>query len=386
MKMNKLTILAIDDSPEILSIIKAILSKDYNIKLATNGETGLKIAHKLQPDLILLDVVMPGLSGYATCEALKNDPKTSHIPVIMVSAMTDVRDEVVGLQAGAIDYISKPISAAILSVRVHTHISLMLARRGLEQAHSKIAQEREHLEQIVLRMRNDNEFNSKNIQFASRSEGINSGDMVLSAYRPDGSHHVMLADFTGHGLPAAIGGPLVTYIFYTRTKENMPLSEILVELNSVLKKILPVNIFMATGAVELTADRKKMEMWNFGIEDILTLDSDKNWQTFSSKGFALGISDAPSLPSHYTLNVASEQFMYLLSDGVTEASDESNENEMFGMERLQSSLISNLDKKGTMEDILDIITQYATLETDYDDMTLLEINILQDDILQDEIP
>ena len=122
---SKPTILVIDDTPENLSLMQALLKEDYTLKGANNGERGLQIAlAQPQPDLILLDIMMPGIDGYEVCARLKNDPRTEYIPVIFLTARTEVQDVEQGFALGAVDYISKPISPPILLARVRTHLAL----------------------------------------------------------------------------------------------------------------------------------------------------------------------------------------------------------------------------------------------------------------------
>jgi len=121
----KPTILVIDDTPENLSLMQALLKDHYTLKGANNGERGLQIARVApHPSLILLDVMMPGMDGYEVCARLKNDAATQNIPIIFLTARTDVHDVEQGFALGAVDYISKPISPPILLARVRTHLAL----------------------------------------------------------------------------------------------------------------------------------------------------------------------------------------------------------------------------------------------------------------------
>lgn len=121
---GKKTILLVDDMPENLDVLKEILLPDYHIRAVTSGAAALKVAAKVQPDLILLDVMMPEMDGFETCQALKEAPATSAIPVIFVTAKSDVVDETAGFDVGAVDYITKPVSPPIVIRRVETHLSL----------------------------------------------------------------------------------------------------------------------------------------------------------------------------------------------------------------------------------------------------------------------
>jgi len=373
--LKRAVILAVDDAPEILDIIKATLSGLYDIKLATRGQIALKIAEKQQPDLILLDVVMPDFDGYETCRALKANPATAHIPVIMISAGSKVNDELVGLEAGAIDYITKPISTVILKARVKSQIELGATRNALAEAHNKISQERENLEQIVFKMRNNSDFNQQYVRYATQSPEINSGDLVLSAISPEGVQSVIVADFTGHGLPAAIGGPLVTYVFYRRIWENVSLCHIIGEINTLLEKILPINIFMGLLAVEVSANRKQAKLWNYGMEDILLYDTDKNWQSYASQNVALGILSEIDCAVHYDLSLSEQQLIYLLTDGMTEAVSSEDASKMFGMPQLKEALINNVQQGKPLGSILEDIMLFAGNPEDFDDMTLLELRV-----------
>ncbi len=127
-------ILAVDDEPSNLQIIRLLLKETYDLAFATSGEEGLHAAYKHQPDLLLLDVMMPGLNGHDLCRTLKDDPRTRSIPIIFVTAMGDVEDEQKGLLLGAVDYITKPISPPILKARVATHLALYDHNRSLENA------------------------------------------------------------------------------------------------------------------------------------------------------------------------------------------------------------------------------------------------------------
>jgi len=118
-------VLVVDDSPTTAAAIAEVLKDSYRIKIATNGEKAISLAIAAEkPDLILLDVNMPGMDGFETCRRLKADPSTGAIPVIFLTAMTDAVDETKGFEVGAVDYIHKPISAPIVLARVKTQIAL----------------------------------------------------------------------------------------------------------------------------------------------------------------------------------------------------------------------------------------------------------------------
>lgn len=141
---EKQVILAIDDTPENLDVLKGILVPKYKVMAATRGALALKIAETQQPSLILLDIMMPEMDGYEVCRSLKSNPKTADIPVIFVTAMSEVEDEEKGFEAGAIDYLTKPIKPAIVKARVQTHLALADQQRA---CHEQVLLRTEELEQ-----------------------------------------------------------------------------------------------------------------------------------------------------------------------------------------------------------------------------------------------
>lgn len=118
-------LLLVDDEPTNLHVLRQILGEDYRLQFATDGHKALQLAQQQRPDLILLDIMMPQLNGYDVCRQLKADPKTECIPVIFVSALSEMGDEADGFEAGAVDYIIKPVRAPVVRARVRTHLSLV---------------------------------------------------------------------------------------------------------------------------------------------------------------------------------------------------------------------------------------------------------------------
>jgi putative two-component system response regulator len=118
-------ILAVDDEASNLQLLRQILQDHHRLLFAKDGARALELAQNERPDLILLDVMMPGMSGYEVCAALKANPATAPIPVIFVTALTDTADELEGFEAGAVDYITKPVSPPVMRARVRTHLSLV---------------------------------------------------------------------------------------------------------------------------------------------------------------------------------------------------------------------------------------------------------------------
>ncbi|OGG99555.1 MAG: hypothetical protein A2600_08740 [Candidatus Lambdaproteobacteria bacterium RIFOXYD1_FULL_56_27] len=134
-------ILIVDDTQKNIHLLGTLLRKEnYLINVAYDGESALELANKVLPDLILLDVMMPGIDGYETCKRLKANVRTEPIPVIFLTAKTETKDVVLGFESGAVDFVSKPFSAVVLLARVRTHLKLRRALVELEEKNQVLEQ------------------------------------------------------------------------------------------------------------------------------------------------------------------------------------------------------------------------------------------------------
>ncbi len=149
-RTEKSTVLLIDDELVNIKILSDLLKEDYEVIFANSGEEGLRRAAESSPDIILLDIMMPDMDGYAVCAKLQESPRTAGIPVVYVTALGSTAQEVKGLNSGAIDYITKPINGEIVKARIRNHLKL---RRALQAASEADAAEDERREKMTERQR-----------------------------------------------------------------------------------------------------------------------------------------------------------------------------------------------------------------------------------------
>jgi putative two-component system response regulator len=150
--LEKPTVLVVDDAPENIDILYGILKDTYEIQIAKNGKVALIIAAKFIPDIILLDIMMPEMDGYEVCEALKENPLTCNIPVIFVTSKDQDFDEAHGFKLGAADYMTKPVSPAVVKARVKTHLALYDQQRELARQVKEKTKELSQSRLEVIRM------------------------------------------------------------------------------------------------------------------------------------------------------------------------------------------------------------------------------------------
>ncbi len=369
----KPVILVVDDTPENIDVLCGILGADYTIKIANSGQLALKIAAAQLPDLILLDIMMPVMDGYEVCRQLKADPLARAIPVIFITARAETEDEVQGLALGAVDYLTKPVIPAIVKARVQTQLALRRAQRELEEKNLILSDEKELLEDIVSRMRQASPFEARGVRLIQSSLDKTCGDIVLSACRPDGAQHVLVGDFSGHGLPAAFGGPLVSYIFYRLSAEGCAMRQILEEMNRILCRQLPTQLYMAATALEMSPDRKRAMIWNCGLPPVFCMNAAQGMSRISSGGLPLGISEsADTFEPHTQAGMEPGMHIYLYSDGITEAM--SVDQQMYGQARLET-LVSRIHREQLpLETVWQELDAYCGAQGLSDDAVMVEVS------------
>jgi len=367
-QLRQYRILTIDEDRQNTARIGAALGERFELLTAHNVRDGLQIARSSLPDLILLEVQMPDADGFSACRQLKQDPLTRDIPVIFLTDLESKGDELAGLESGAVDFVTKPIEPVILRARVRTQVELAKTRCQLSHANKQLAGERALISDIIACMRNAQAFCERHIDCVTRSNDQAGGDLVMSARRPNGDQHVLLGDFTGHGLPAAIGTPLVSHLFYSMTEADLCLPHILATINNVLVRQLPANLFMAALAVCLPADDGAVKLWNFGSPDVLHRDACGHWRRLGSQEMPMGIVLYENAYAYRTLRLPAGESLYLMSDGVTETV--CDDGRMLGVDRL----IACLDRQQLrVGQVLEQLLQCTAPGIELDDIALLKI-------------
>src|SRR5277367_170786 len=201
------TILIVDDTPINLGVISGALKDTYKTKVATNGEKALAIASgDEKPDLILLDVMMPEMDGYEVCRRLKANPETQNIPVIFLTGQTGTEDETKGFDVGAVDYIHKPFSEAVVKARVRTHLMLRDAHDQIARQLVAINIELEMARQIQLSILPRDTPKLAGLDIAASYLPMTSvaGDFYDFIIVDEKRVGILIADVSGHGLPSAL--------------------------------------------------------------------------------------------------------------------------------------------------------------------------------------
>jgi sigma-B regulation protein RsbU (phosphoserine phosphatase) len=250
------TVLAVDDTPENLDIVKGILHDDYIVKVAVNGKIALKIAQSQSPDLILLDIMMPEIDGYEVCRQLKANPETRDIPVIFLTAKGETADEAEGFKLGAADYILKPVNPPLLKARVKTHLALKHNMDALQAAYAVINRQKERMQEelnvgrdIQMSMVPDtvpafpehNEFDIRGLLKPAREIG---GDFYDYFFIDSDKLCVCVGDVSGKGVPAALFMAVTQTLIKSTASEDHSTASIITRVNDEISQDNPSCMFI----------------------------------------------------------------------------------------------------------------------------------------------
>ncbi len=333
--------LVVDDEPTNRLILQAHLSKQgYDIILAVNGIEAVEKFRQESPDIVFMDVMMPEMDGYEATMRIKSLCGDRFVPVIFLTAITNEDELARCVAAGGDDFLTKPFSHTLLKAKVDALERVRDLHREVTKHHAQILRDEEIAEQLFSDVVMADNVELDKLHVMLRPAVTFSGDVLMSARSPSGELYVILGDFTGHGLVAAIGALPTAEVFRAMTKKGFALRKILKELNHKLEYLLPGDKFLAVGAISIAADARSAKIWNGGIPSIVHLSA---WHEilnrFPATHLALGILDEidDEKPLHVDLKEGDALVMY--TDGVIEACD-TNKN-MYGEERFESHLVSS---------------------------------------------
>src|ERR1700723_3126740 len=231
------TVLLVDDEPANIQIVNSILKDTYKTRIATSGAKALELAsQEPAPDLILLDVMMPEMDGYEVCSRLKSADHTRDIPVIFLTGQTEIDDETKGFEVGAVDYIHKPFSPAVVKARVRTHLVLRGIREQLESQLLIIQREMDKARQIQLSILPFQIPPIQHLDIAARYVPMTSvaGDFYDFIVIDEKRIGILVADVSGHGMPAALISSMLKIALAGQTANALDPARVLDGLNQAL--------------------------------------------------------------------------------------------------------------------------------------------------------
>jgi len=365
-------LLIADDDLTSRTILAAVTRKwGYESIAVADGELAWQVLQESDaPLLLLIDWEMPELDGLGLCQRIRQQDGINPPFIILLTSRSETDDVVAGLEAGANDYIVKPFANAELKARLKVGRRMLELQSQLKKTRDVLTFERETIETIILKMRAAKPFENKQLRILDVPVEKTSGDVLLSAYRPDKTRHILLGDFTGHGLMAAVGGPIVYDVFYTMTGKGLAIQDIAIEINRQLLEKMPTGLFLGAIFIELSPDGRSLSLWNCGMSDVLIYRHAKLWKKASSSMLALGIIKQ-EFDSPVIFEVESGDRVYAYSDGITEVIN--TDEEEFGQDRFEQLIGELLDTHAEIIFLSDTVNLFRGEAEQFDDITLVEL-------------
>jgi len=379
--MNDYKILVVDDIPTNRLMVSKLLNRveGYSVVEAVDGENAVSMYEEEDPDLILMDINMPKMDGMVSTKAIKDMAGDEYIPIIFVTALTRESSLWNALESGGDDFVTKPFDPEVLKSKIHAHLRIRDLNRQLLDNNSKLSTMNQNLvhEQDLI----EHFFNSalelsyldeKYINYHMSSMSTFNGDVLFVSRSPKGGLYVIMGDFTGHGLTAAMGTIPVAMIFFKMVSKGIAVSDIAREINHQLYKMLPTSMFFAATLMELNTQGDVVTVWKGGMPESYWLGTDGELKgIIKSSHMPIGIlRDEDFDDSTEIFSVEENDKFYLCSDGVTEAC--TVDDEMFGDERLHYVLISNSSNR--IEKVLTELAIFKGSKEQNDDLTLVELS------------
>ncbi|MBF0126289.1 MAG: fused response regulator/phosphatase [Magnetococcales bacterium] len=372
LKNQSIKVLVVDDSGSARHKATQLLTTyQFTVLEAANGREALDILdveHDIK--LIIADYYMPDMNGDELTAKVRTLFTKESMAIIGLSSEQEQPLTARFLKAGANDFIRKPYQPEEFFCRITQNLDSQEQLEEIRKHHDLLAREREIIETILTRMRTSGRFDDHKLRFLMEPVEKTNGDLLLAARRPDGTQHVLLGDFTGHGLQAALGGPMVTELFYDMTEQNRPLEQIANEINRKITIAMPTDMFLAAAFVEINPQRTQLTAWNCSVPDIMIYRNRQLWQRIPSENLPRGIRDQPVKPGFIQELLPGDR-IFLFSDGIIEEMDPGNK--PFDYQGIQSFLTRLLSEDTTLENIIIILENHRHGFEQQDDITLVEI-------------
>jgi len=381
---RQLKILVADDTDTDRLILEAIVKKEgHSVISASNGLQAVDLYISECPDIVLLDALMPVMDGFESARLIKQHAGDRFVPILFLTSLSDNESLVKCLDAGGDDFLSKPYSRIVLQAKIKSfnrmremNATVLVQRDEIAKNNLRLLQEQMVAKHVFDNVAHLGCLNSKNVRYFLSSLAVFNGDLLLAAMRPNGNMMVLLGDFTGHGLPAAIGAMPVASTFYGMIPKGFSMTDVLKEINSKLKQILPVGIFCCATMLDVNFRRKKITIWNGGLPaGFLLKAKDKEILPIKSTHLPLGVLSPRAFKDncdeYYLVN---GDKLYLWSDGIHEARNVMGE--MFGEARLIDVFQANKDSNRLFDDIISGVQTYIGDSEKDDDLSLLEITMV----------
>jgi len=380
---TSLLVLIVDDDKTNRLILSTLIKKlGYRIISADNGQHAIDIFVEHNPDIILMDVMMPVMNGYDAAVEIKRLCGDNFVPIIFLTAITDENALAKCIEYGGDDFVTKPYNRTIIKAKIDAMVrvrglynSIADSKTEIQEHHNRLQLEHEIAETIFTNITNPNNLDNNHIKYFLKPMSITSGDILLCSRTPSGGMHIMLGDFTGHGLSAAIGAIPVSDTFYKLSSQGYSIGDIAYHINKKLKETLPSGFFCAACILEADSEFRTVAAWNGGSPDIIITSQSGDIIKIPSTHLPLGILSSESLDrSVEFIELTPESKIYMYSDGIIEA--QNTRGKAYTQQRLEYSLRDIRVSGHPFSVIESEIVEFCLNAEQSDDITLIEVTAL----------
>jgi CheY-like chemotaxis protein len=379
--LESLTILIAEDSAADRMLLSSIVRRQgHQVLTAANGAEAVEMFRQQRPQLVLMDAMMPVMDGFEAAAQIKELAGETLVPIIFLTSLSESQALARCLEVGGDDFLAKPYNQVILAAKIKAMDRLRRLQATVLQQRDQIARHHEYLlnEQRVAKAVFDKVahsgcLNAPNIRYLQSPYALFNGDLLLAAFTPAGDMHVLLGDFTGHGLPAAVGAMPLAEVFYGMTAKGYGLAETLREMNAKLKRILPVDMFCCATMLCLSVQNRSVEVWNGGMPDGYLHSVASGERTpLTARNLPLGVLSPQTFDDRTEVfPMALGDRIFLLSDGVIDTCDA--DDQLFGVQRLQQVFAANRQPDTLFEDIEQALRDFRGEARD--DVSMVEVSL-----------
>ena len=372
-------VLLVDDIKDNIKILTEALKDSYKVSFSLDGESALKLVPHIKPDLILLDIMMPGVDGFEVCRRLKSSPATRDIPILFITAMDDAKSKAAGFEAGAVDYITKPFQIGEVKARVRTHLNLRVAHNALEKQRDRMKQSLDlamEVQQSLL-PKVDPRIEGWDIAGLSIYCDETGGDYFdyinVSDQRPD-RIGVVVGDVSEHGIPSALLMTTARAFLRQRSSMSGEPNSIIRDVNwQITRDVKDSGRFMTLFYCEIDTMKRKVFWSNAGHEPALLFDHESGgFEELGGGGPALGLMPDFEYEQHER-DLMPGQIAIIGTDGIWETRN--RRGEMFGKERLLEVIREHRNKssRDLIGEALMAVDRFRLPREREDDATLVVI-------------
>lgn len=379
-------LIAEDSAPDRLILESIVTQAGHRVITVADGAQAIEVFTRERPDIILLDVLMPIMGGLEAAIEIRKLSKNELVPILFLTSLTDSESLVQCIEAGGDDFIPKPYNRTVLQSKIKAfarmrelHQTLSEQKQVIEENHRHLIQEQTVAKQVFDKITHSGCLDDGYVRYYMSPLAVFNGDVIVAEVSPTGSLIVMLGDFTGHGLPAAIGSMPLTSTFYGMVRKGFSISEIMREINQKLHEILPVGFFCCATCLDINFQRRRLRVWNGGLPELFLYRKNiDDYELLGSQNLPLGILSSKSFNAEtQRVQLDVDDRLYMWSDGVFEARNSNGE--MFGEPRLHELMKRFKGKDCLFDHILGHIHNHIGQSEKDDDISLVEIVV--DDVM-----